>query len=135
MNPVHVQHTEWPTEQLRDSEILLVKAQKTVAEAKQNIAYIREMLKLVSDIPGTKDNAGTKDNIDAGIKDNTDTGTKDGIDVNEADIKRTPKQMLLPPYAGKSLIDAIHQYLFHLIYCLSKAKPAIKHEINNIAVE
>ncbi len=103
MNPVHVQHTEWLTEQLRYSQNKLVEAQNTVTEAKQNIAYIREMLKLVNNVPGTKDSVDTNQ-----------ANTKDNIDNSETNTRRTPKQMLLPVYADMPIREAIYQYLLQL---------------------
>jgi hypothetical protein len=94
----HIQHIEWLQEQLADSENRLAEARSIAAEAERSVTYIRKMLKLVNDIPGIKDDAGIKDNIDN----------------NDAGIKRTAKQMLLPAYADKSIIDAIHQYLSQL---------------------
>jgi hypothetical protein len=71
------------------------------------------MLKLVNDIPDTNHDIAIDTNYDIAIDTNYDIAIdiKDDSACDEASIKRTAKQMLLPAYADKSIIDAIHQYL------------------------
>jgi hypothetical protein len=66
------------------------------------------MLKIASDTPDTNYDIANDTNYDIA------NDTKDDIATSETDIKRTAKQMLLPAYADKSIIDAIHQYLSQL---------------------
>jgi hypothetical protein len=101
MNLAHALHTEWLTEQLRDSENKLAEAQNTISETKQNIAYLKKMLKLVS-----------SDNSEAQVENNVAVALDDSSDNKTIDSdKRTAKQMLLSEYADMSLSDAIYAFL------------------------